>query len=473
VVIAVLFLRDGLEYPLIRDADPGLVAAVSIGGMGAIWLVAHCLIWFLGRRMDKHGDLRSVGRCDAIVIGARILAVGFHAFNILALDWLNVVRDRTGNLVLIDEFLAMLPVLLVYVGTSWSMYPIERRLREAVMVRELDEGRPPRPLPSRTQHVLSVIRHQMALVLLPALAILAWYELLERGAKRVGPPHWLPLSVRLWLPLALQLLGTLAVLSLMPAVLRRVWDTIRLDPGPLREILDRMCRDQRVRIRELLVWRTHGTMLNGAVMGLFGPVRYILLTDALLESLTGVQVEAVMAHEIGHIRRRHMIWLGIAGLGAILLGADLGQWALARYFPAYASQDLAQSLVLLITLPAAIIWLGYVSRRFEWQADAFAVQHLSGSRPGAAPVAIDPEAVVAMSSALDTVARLNHIPRHRFSFRHGSIASRQHHLKALIGQRTDRLKPDRDAILYKAAAALVFIAAIALAFRLGVPSETL
>jgi Zn-dependent protease with chaperone function len=306
----------------------------------------------------------------------------------------------------------------------------------------------------------------MALVLVPALTILAWYELLDRGTRRFETPPWLPL-------IALQLMGTLAVLTLMPAVLRRVWDTIRLDPGPLREILDRMCRDQRVRIRELLVWRTHGTMLNGAVMGFFGPIRYILLTDALLESLTGAQVEAVMAHEIGHIRRRHMIWLGLAGLGALLLGADVGHWTLIRFFPAYANDELAQSLVLLITIPAAILWLGYVSRRFEWQADAFAVQHLSGSRPGRPAVEVSAEAIVAMSSALEVVARLNHIPRHRFSFRHGSIASRQHRLQSLVGRRTDRLKPDRDASIFKAAVALIFIASIVLAFRLGVPSESI
>ena len=60
-------------------------------------------------------------------------------------------------------------------------------------------------------------------------------------------------------------------------------------------------------------------MGNAAVMGLFPQVRYILLSDLLLETMTDEQVEAVFAHEVGHIVHRHMAWYVV--LIVIPLGA--------------------------------------------------------------------------------------------------------------------------------------------------------
>ena len=58
-------------------------------------------------------------------------------------------------------------------------------------------------------------------------------------------------------------------------------------------------------------------MINGAVMGAITPVRYILLTDALLETLPRERVEAVMAHELAHVRRHHIFWLVMAAAGSM------------------------------------------------------------------------------------------------------------------------------------------------------------
>ncbi|QKK09010.1 MAG: hypothetical protein HND58_13120 [Planctomycetota bacterium] len=91
----------------------------------------------------------------------------------------------------------------------------------------------------------------------------------------------------------LQLLGVVALLAFLPLALRLLWDTVPLGPGGLRDGLVAMCGRYRVRVRNILVWRTHGAMINGAVVGLLPRLRYIVLTDALLETLSGAQVEAV------------------------------------------------------------------------------------------------------------------------------------------------------------------------------------
>src|SRR5262249_41974362 len=151
------------------------------------------------------------------------------------------------------------------------------------------------------------IRHQLLLSVLPLVLIAAWSHgskwLLTTIAARAGKPNWLghlgtlvsgP-DIQATLLLALQILGMATIFACVPIVMARVWDTIRLGPGPMRDRLLAMCKEEHVHVREILVWRTFGTMVNGAVMGLLAPMRYILLTDALLDQLPERQVEAVMA----------------------------------------------------------------------------------------------------------------------------------------------------------------------------------
>ena len=115
----------------------------------------------------------------------------------------------------------------------------------------------------------------------------------------------------------------------------------------------------------------------------------------------------------------------------------------------------AQMAILLgAPLLLGLVVFGWVSRRFEWQADAFAAQHLSGFRRGVTGVTVTLEAAAAMVGALGAVARLNHIPRHARSWRHGSIASRQEKLRSIVGRPADRLAIDRLVAKIKVAIAI-------------------
>ena len=52
-------------------------------------------------------------------------------------------------------------------------------------------------------------------------------------------------------------------------------------------------------------------------MGVLPWMRYVLLSDVLLERMSD-EIEAVFAHELGHVVHRHMTWyiifFGMAGL---------------------------------------------------------------------------------------------------------------------------------------------------------------
>jgi Zn-dependent protease with chaperone function len=463
VCFLAVFLRDAVGEPWLSAwVSPGQGAAISLSLMAAIGAVAHVLIWRSARRLDRTGSGRHVRGADRVVLGAWLAATIAHVFNVLALGWLDSVRAVLGDVVILDEAVAVAPVVGVVMSAWWSLYPIDRRVREAGLMRDLDEGRPVYRQVTRAGFVFLASRHQLAIILVPVLLVMGWSELVVWGAR-----YWLktrqdPSSAgqgAAWAILLIQAFGTMVAFTLMPPIMRRVWDTEPLGPGAMRNRLDELCRRHGVRNRELLVWRTRGTMINGAVMGLFAPVRYIMLTDSLLDHLSDVQVEAVMAHEVGHVRRRHMIWLIVSMLGAIGIVIAIADLAV-RIVPLPAQAiGWANILVTLIAISVALTLFGFVSRRFEWQADAFAARHLS-EHAEAPSATVTPEAVAAMSGALQAVADLNHIPPARFSWRHGSIFTRQERLARLVGLPVDGLPIDREASIFKLVAALGLLTAI-------------
>src|SRR5690606_39266300 len=108
----------------------------------------------------------------------------------------------------------------------------------------------------------------------------------------------------------------------------------------------------------------------------------------------------------------------IASLMLIALALTPLQGALERLGAAAPAVEGA------ILLVGAGFIFGLVSRRFEWQADAFAAADLSRAAASECLVPspqclVSDEAAGAMSGALGAVAALNHVPPRRFSFRHG------------------------------------------------------
>lgn len=350
------------------------------------------------------------------------------------LGGLDATRAVVGDLVLLDEAILLLPTLAV-MAAAWALYyPVDRALREALILRRLDEGQPIYPIWSRREFVVAQFRHQVLLMLIPLMVVYGWVETL--GVLEARDLAWVT-AYRPYLIAG----GAGLVLAAAPLIIRHVWDTTPLPPGEVRGRLERLLQDYRVGVAGLLLWRTHGGMANAAVLGVLRPARFILLTDALLDQASAREVEAVMAHELAHVKHRHMFWMLAAAIG--LAGAlELGTYAaldvwLGRGVPAAWWQ------VAIIAGPALLAWVlgfGWVSRRAERQADTFATQHLSrGSTDGR----ITADAVDAMVDALQRVAQLNHIRTRRRDWRHGSIAWRQSYLRTLVGRPARRLPIDR------------------------------
>jgi len=120
----------------------------------------------------------------------------------------------------------------------------------------------------------------------------------------------------------------------------------------------------------------------------FGSNKRIVFFDTLLESLEPQEIEAVLAHELGHFRLRHiqkrllsMMALSFAALA--LLGWLAGEpWFYSGLGVSQASSGMALLLFLLV-LPVFTIFmqplLSLLSRKHEFEADAYAVRQSSGA----------------------------------------------------------------------------------------------
>lgn len=478
MLVAIVAGRDGVDgLPFVQGLTPGSVMWWTLAPLAALTLALQAFLMWCGRMLDRTGRWRWVHLADGALASSRYIAVMFHAVAVIGLGWLDVVRENVGgNLILLDEALATLPPLLVFVLGWASYYPIDRRLREASILRQLDTtGQMPR-MPTRWEYVWEQTRHHLLIVLVPVTLILTWTDAVDAAfvlfRERLDrfDPDWVRLAAT-----ALHLAGVLAVLLLVPVLLKVIWTTIPLGAGEMRDRLLALCRMQGVRCRDLLVWRTHSNMVNGAVVGVLPAVRYILLTDTLLEQLPSRQVEAVMAHEVAHARRHHLPWLMGMMIVTVILTWTLAATAVEMMLPDVLRlpeppSPLAMNAGLIASLVIGVVVFGWVSRRFEEQADAFAAQHLSGAAFGgrvADDVMIQPEAAATMAGALGAVCDLNHIPPNRFSWRHGSIAGRQRRLMRLIGRPARVLPIDRLVWVIKGATLLGLAALVGLWFWAG------
>jgi STE24 endopeptidase len=118
----------------------------------------------------------------------------------------------------------------------------------------------------------------------------------------------------------------------------------------------------------------------------FGRFRKIVLFDTLMAQLTEPELESVLAHEIGHYKKRHVVkLLSVSIAGVVVAFAAIAWLARQQWFyrafgfehqAGFAAANVVPALLLFGLLAGTIIfWLSPFinrwSRRFEYEADAF------------------------------------------------------------------------------------------------------
>ena len=132
----------------------------------------------------------------------------------------------------------------------------------------------------------------------------------------------------------------------------------------------------------------------------FGAAKRVVFYDTLLKQLSPGEVEAVLAHELGHFHHRHIVKRMVLVFGLSLLGLALLGWlatqawfytglgvqpSLALLVPSAsnAPNDALALLLFLLVVPVFTVFLSpllaQISRRDEFQADAYAMQQANGA----------------------------------------------------------------------------------------------
>jgi STE24 endopeptidase len=473
-----------VSSPTLAGVDgigPWLGCAIFIGFYAL--LVAVLALWsrHVARAAHFNSIQRRLRRFNQVIYASRILIPAWLGAGIYLLGWKALVADGFSRFfpaaIKVEVpglIIGCLPPFLTWMGLWWAQFPADRALREQNILVQLNEGLPMQPPPSFWNYFFVNLRLQLLFSLAPALILLALHDALTLVLPTVF--HRIPF-LNGWEDageaiIALPMLAVLMIVS--PEILRRVLHTEPLADCPLRRRMTEIADRHGVRFKDVLLWKTQHQMGNGAVMGLVPWFRYVLLSDLLLETMPDEQIEAIFAHEIGHVVHRHFLWLmgTVATIMFILTGpGQIAADALAAMHSAHTWMAESMQAAILLGAGAGIFALvfGYVSRKFERQADVFAARVMRGSeheaesngdaagyRPAGSPfisqavlerseatvnptvAPVNRHGAAVFCSALERVAAVNNIPIAARSWCHGSIAKRIRFLEFLArdGQRT-------------------------------------
>lgn len=169
----------------------------------------------------------------------------------------------------------------------------------------------------------------------------------------------------------------LLIFALAPVLLRLSQPTRALpESDPLTQRVRALCQRAGVRVSAVRVIAT-GPLggANAMVSGIVPGFRTIALTEHLLACFTPEEIDAILAHELGHIKRRHLWGNLLFALTSLVLLPNVTE-GLARVFGTEAP------VLLVMAAYFVVFGLGFsfLARRFEAQADRYAVA-LTGDAP--------------------------------------------------------------------------------------------
>jgi STE24 endopeptidase len=208
------------------------------------------------------------------------------------------------------------------------------------------------------------------------------------GIIRVAPQRWWIVAWAVFVGLFL-LMAQLAPVVLMPIF----YKFKPLENDGLRERLTRLGEHAGTRVRGVYEWKLSekSKKANAALTGL-GSTRRIILSDTLLEHYSDDEIEAILAHELGHHVHRHILktilmQVGITFFGFWLVNQVLRFVIAKGWFPALGPRLYDFANLPLIVLVATILGfllmpaLNAISRHHERQADRYAWENISAIEP--------------------------------------------------------------------------------------------
>jgi len=201
---------------------------------------------------------------------------------------------------------------------------------------------------------------------------------------REFPQHW-------WLLAWAAFLGLFVLMAqLAPVILFPLFYKFEpLENEDLKARLVRLGQRAGTRVRGVYRWKLSekSKKANAALTGL-GGTRRIILADTLLDNYSADEIEAVLAHELGHHVHRHIFKSILVQAGITLVGFwaanEVLHYAVDRHmFEALSDFADLPVLVLVSTVLSFLLMpaLNAYSRYNERQADRYAFQSIASVQP--------------------------------------------------------------------------------------------
>jgi tetratricopeptide (TPR) repeat protein len=220
----------------------------------------------------------------------------------------------------------------------------------------------------------------------------------------------------------------------MPPFIQYWWDCRPFEPSYKIDEIKKFLSEMSFKYRDLLRWPIfEGRMMTAGIMGIVPRYRYILMTDSLMEILSIEELKAVITHEVGHARHRHMFFYVLFFLGYI--GLSLGAFDI--FYKFLVSQPILIGLLegggsrgrdlfyLILSVPIILSMfvyfryiMGFFMRNFERQADLYSAVNMGGPAPAV--------------SALEKIALLSGKSRNIPSWHHFSVKERVYCLWGML-----------------------------------------
>jgi len=227
------------------------------------------------------------------------------------------------------------------------------------------------------------------------------------------------------------LIFLLAIAILGPTMIQKFWRCKPLETGHHRSRIENLCRKAEMGYANILYWPIFGgRMITAAVMGLIKKFRYILVTNGLLELLEPEEIDAVIAHEIGHIKKKHLLFYLMFFVGYMMI--SYATFNLLVYsilfsetiYRLITATGLDQTTVTtwifsLVIITVFLIYFrfifGYFMRNFERQADTYVYALFDSAGP--------------LISTFEKIAATSGHPSDKPNWHHFSIRKRINYLK--------------------------------------------
>ena len=219
----------------------------------------------------------------------------------------------------------------------------------------------------------------VALVLASFTAELLYFTI------RQSPQHWWLIAWAMFMVLFI-VLAQVAPLILFPIF----YKFEPLENEDLKQRLVRLSERAGTRIRGIYKWNLSekSKKANAALTGL-GATRRIILADTLLDHYSAEEIEAVLAHELGHHVHKHILKSIFVQAGITLFGfwaanyvlhLSIEQWGMFDTLSDFSNLPLlvlVSTMLSLLLMPA----MNAYSRFNERQADRYAFESIRSVQP--------------------------------------------------------------------------------------------